>query len=127
MNATIICAAQPGSAFRAAKAPSQTPLIPSIGARATQRLHQLAAFSLYSGEPQPQGPFSFLNLEASAEEKKADKPRSRAAPLNFALPKGKEQEQEAADFRKTTPGQPRFRSALEQVSYLTNESAINRK
>jgi len=113
MNA-VIC-----SVHRVAIQPAQTPITPALGARTPQRLQQAKAFSLYSGEPQPQGPFSFLHPEIPVEGK-PEKQRSRVA--SFAKPA----EEEQRDFQ-TTPGQPRFRSALEQVSYFTNESAMRQK
>ena len=122
MMATV-CSMQPFFNLRIGKQPTQTPLVPALGARVAARLQHSAAFTLYSGEPQPQGPFSFLaNVANTIEEKKEEmKPRSRTAPIAFTKPEEQQQHFTAA------PGTPRFRSALEQVSYLTNESAMRKK
>jgi hypothetical protein len=101
----------------------QTPLAPTLGARATApRLQQSSAFSLYAdGMPQPQGPFSFIQPDVPADRKSA---ADRRRPLKPAAPTEDEETDQA--FGANSGKAPRFRSALEQVSYLTNEYAEKR-
>jgi len=123
----ITCSALPSFGIRLPKnkAPaSQTPVVPALGSRATsqQRVHHPGALSLQAGDSQVQNPFLFLT-DAPTEIKNAiasSWPRPAAA--TPARPVAEEQGNELAPL-----GKPRFRSALEQVSFLTNESAMQWK
>ena len=124
--ASITCSAQPFMGFRLFKktALPQTPVAPalgSLGARAPQRLQQhVGALSLNSDDMQPQGFFSaFIQPDVPAD-RKVQAPRP-AVPITVVKP-----DDDETDFQ-TKLGKPRFRSALEQVSYLTNETAMRRR
>ena len=107
--------------FNKPSTPSQTPLTPAFGgARTPQRLgQQSGAFSLNAGDlQQPINIFSqFVHPDVPAE-RKAQQPRQ--TPVVVVKPNDDE------DNFQSKVGKPRFRSALEQVSYLTNESAMRR-
>lgn len=122
----ITCSAQPSFGIRLPQNKAlafQTPLVPTLGSRASQqRVQHPGALSLQAGDSQVQKPFTFLN-DAPTEIKNAiasSWPRPAAAAATPARPETEEQE-----FAPL--GKPRFRSALEQVSFLTNESAMKRK
>jgi hypothetical protein len=68
---------------------------------------------------QPQGFFSaFIQPDVPAD-RKVQPPRP-AVPITVVKP-----DDDETDFQ-TKLGKPRFRSALEQVSYLTNETRLRR-
>lgn len=93
-----------------------TPLVPALGFRCQQRLQQIGALSMHKGDSEPTAnPLSLLQAQRQPERKQASVINARSA--------SQEDEQE---YQKSV-GKARFRSALEQVSYLTNESAMNRK
>ena len=93
-----------------------TPVVPGLGFRCQHRLQQIGALSMHMGDSEPTvNPLSFLQAQLQAERKHASTTTPRSA--------SQEDEQE---YQRSV-GKPRFRSALEQVSYLTNESAMNRK
>lgn len=130
MNAIICAAHVPASATRAAARPLGAPLLPAFGAPKAQRpaSHAQHAFSLFSGagDPEPEGPFSFFmksaDVPAAAMAARAPSsawPRRQA----FEAP-GPETVDIPGGLSAGGPKQQRFRSALEQVSYLTNESAM---
>jgi hypothetical protein len=120
MNA-VCSAAKPAAGARLAKAP--------VAFRARGGLAAAHAFSLHAKEVQgpfsflaerPQGAFSFLS--SREEFARPDVPAargSRRAPAAAAAALGPD---DAAD-EAPGAGAPRFRSALEQVSYMTSQSA----
>lgn len=104
------------TANKAVSTPS--PVVPGLGFRCQQRLQQIGALSMHMGDSEPTvNPLSFLQAQLQAERKQASTTPPRSA----------SQEQEQDQEYQRSVGKPRFRSALEQVSYLTNESAMNRK
>ena len=110
----------------------QMPLAPGPHGAAS-RGHQQAksAFSLFAGEPAaqgpfslwpgpdpaPQGPFSFIRPDLPPVE------GERAAPARAAPAAAVQQQDQSFSGKLSSGGKQRFRSALEQVSYLTNQSA----
>lgn len=120
--ASIVCSTQAVLGFRLFNKPAtpQTPLTPAFGARAPQRLQQAGAFSLSAGDLQPNNSIftQFTHPDVPAERKPA---QARQAPVVVVKPADDE------DNFQSKVGKPRFRSALEQVSYLTNESAMRRQ
>ncbi len=122
---SITCSTQPflGLGFFKKTTIPQTPVAPSLGstgARAPHRLNQHAnALSLNADDMQPQGFFSsFIQPDVPAD-RKVQPPRP-AVPITVVKP-----DDDETDFQ-TKLGKPRFRSALEQVSYLTNETRLRR-
>lgn len=120
---TITCSSKTLFGFRIHKTTPQTPLVPILGGGRHPLRHTTEAaalsFQQYSG--QPQGPFSFIQPDVPADAKQAEKPRP-VLPESFM-----NKPTEVEDFQESAAGKPRFRSALEQVSYYTNESAMRRK
>jgi len=101
----------------------QTPVAPSLGSlgvRSPQRPQQhVGALSVNADDMQPLGGFfsAFVQPDVPAD-RKVQSPRP-AVPITVVKP------EDETDFQ-TKLGKPRFRSALEQVSYLTNEQRIRR-
>ncbi|KAG7673800.1 hypothetical protein KSW81_006991 [Nannochloris sp. 'desiccata'] len=125
---SITCSTQPflglSGFFKKTTVP-QTPVAPSLGSlgvRAPQRPQQhVGALSINSDDMQPQGNFfsAFVQPDVPAD-RKVQAPRP-AVPISVVKP----DDDDETDFQ-TKLGKPRFRSALEQVSYLTNEQRIRR-
>lgn len=114
---TMICASYTPGANRYAKSSSPgTPLVPLLSQKASKQRHN--AFSLFASDYQvPRGPFSFI---------RPDVPSSLHSEAEPSIKAPKAAVEQSVDFNATKPV-PRFRSALEQVSYLTNESAMKQK
>ena len=109
----------------------QMPLAPGPHGAASRGHQQASAFSLFAGEPAPQGPFSIWPGPDPAPQGpfsfiRPDLPpvegeravRARAAPAAAV-----QQQDQSFSGQLSAGGKQRFRSALEQVSYLTNQSA----
>ena len=123
--ASIVCSTQPiftgfRTLFNKPVAP-QLPITPSLGATRThQQRHSThpGAVGLDSSDFNPRAVFnSFVHPDVPAERKNSPK-SAVTTPVVVVKP-----EEDEGNFQ-TKLGKPRFRSALEQVSYLTNESAM---
>ena len=103
-----------------------TPLIPvfghRVGAQQHQRAEHAAAFSLNGA----QGPFSFISDRlAMSGFNRPDVPKPSAQTNPGATrPQAAALQPNEAPEMSTATGKPRFRSALEQVSYFTNQSVM---
>lgn len=107
--------------------PSAVPLVVPARKAASQRHDtHLQAFALYSGDlqgGQAQGLFSFIrpDMPPLVEEEQRQKAKFVVVPQTAAKPS-------ATNFSPSVASaSPRFRSALEQVSYYTNQSQFKAK
>jgi hypothetical protein len=125
MSAVICSHASAGARLTKPASIPQTPLVPVFGARPLghQRVQHAAAFSL-NRDQLPQGPFSFISERFSQGPfNRPDVPKGAAEPAARGGATAEVQPDESLDSQPA-PSAPRFRSALEQVSYLTNQSAM---
>lgn len=102
-----------------------TPVAPALGSTPSKSPQRRQAFSMSAGDMQRPGanstnPFAAIFVHPDVPvERKADTFKER---VKVAKPMPEEGE---TDSFQSKFGKPKFRSALEQVSYLTNESAMN--